>query len=344
MAKRPTNTELVQECLLHLQKDLGRSPLTVNKYGYSYAALLEHLGRKSLLDCDHEDLQEWRRRPRGGRSTCPPAPATLKREVMELRTLYKWLHSWKGLVASNPAARLTAPTVHNENPHPAPEGEWKRLWASDLSDSDRVAFGLGYFCGLRRHEATLLTAANFRDVPHPELVGFKRKGGARGSLRWRGCLDVYGLRRPDLIGGDVRTFTEPLERLRAQAAEDGGPLLVGWRPRGVAWNARLGKPETMIDPRRYNRSLAIAQETAGLPRNCFTPHALRHSFCTNLLAMGVDLVKVSRLAGHTSITITQRYLWTSEDPMDDLLGRSSAPRPSEDEGPDEGLVIPSPWG
>ena len=69
----------------------------------------------------------------------------------------------------------TVPVVHNEDPRSVPEAVWRQVWFSELDDSDRVALGLGYLCGLRRREIVRLSAGNFLDDGH--LTGIERKGG-----------------------------------------------------------------------------------------------------------------------------------------------------------------------
>jgi integrase/recombinase XerD len=63
---------------------------------------------------------------------------------------------------------------------------------------------------------------------------------------------------------------------------------------------------TAWDQRNSLRGLHLLQDKMGLPR--FGWHRLRHTFATNYLRQGGDIVRLSMVLGHTQITTTQRYL------------------------------------
>jgi integrase/recombinase XerC len=87
------------------------------------------------------------------------------------------------------------------------------------------------------------------------------------------------------IGDYVRQCPWPIS--------SGSPLFVG--ARGGPLNADL-----------VRRAVRNARTRLGLPQT-LTPHALRHSFATHLLAGGADLRSLQELLGHASLSSTQIY-------------------------------------
>ncbi len=150
--------------------------------------------------------------------------------------------------------------------------------APAIQARDTALFTLLYGCGLRIAEALAL---DVRDAPLPGADAMLRVVGKGGKERIvpvlpavREAVAAWLRAAPGSRSPTARCFS-----VRAASA---------WTRR---WrSARCG------EFRRLD----------GLPEHA-TPHALRHSFATHLLAGGADLRSIQDLLGHASLSTTQRY-------------------------------------
>jgi len=116
-----------------------------------------------------------------------------------------------------------------------------------------------------------------------------------------------------LIGKGDKERLVPLGRKAIRALtrylERGRPALIRRNDPPVLFVTRLGAPLRREDLWRIVRRHALA---AGISKSV-SPHTLRHSFATHLLAGGADIRSVQELLGHASIKTTQIYTHVEAD-------------------------------
>ncbi len=102
----------------------------------------------------------------------------------------------------------------------------------------------------------------------------------------------------------------------------GGRRFDGWLedpPRGEFVFARTAgqKPVSSQAARAYLRGML---RKAGIEKK-ISPHKLRHTYATNLLNAGADLVDIQALLGHESISTTQIYSYVGQERMEQVVAR-----------------------
>ncbi len=151
-----------------------------------------------------------------------------------------------------------------------------------LARRDRALLHVLYATGCRVSEATGLRLTSLVE-DHRLLRAFGKGNKERLVPISDQALDL------------VRRYRDEVRpQLRARATRDPGDVL---------FLSRTGRP---LDRVRVWQIVRQACERADLPVAC-SPHALRHSFATHLVAGGADLRSVQEMLGHASLATTQIY-------------------------------------
>jgi integrase/recombinase XerC len=273
---------LIPEYQSYLADNRRRSVHSVRAYVATAerltAFLSEHLGeaidRPVLAKLTAADLRAFLAYRRGD-------GLTNRSTARELSAIRNFLRFALGDDAVIPM--LKGPRVPRSLPRPI-DPEAVLALAGDAADSARdgwvgardwAVLLLLYGCGLRVSEATDLTG----DVL--PLGATLRVTGKRNKMRQVPLL------------ANVREAIEGYLELCPYPPAKGEPLFRGSR----------GGP---LSPALIRRVVQGARKRLGLPEKT-TPHALRHSFATHLLAGGADLRSLQELLGHASLSSTQIY-------------------------------------
>ena len=210
----------------------------------------------------------------------------------------------KGRVGALAAVR--APKIAKTLPKPLAISAAKRLADADLRSGeergpwilarDAAVLALLYGSGLRISEALGLQR---KAVPAPGKGDALTVTGKGNKQRMVPVL-------PQVLG-----LIADYVKLCPYDLPADGALFVGAR----------GGP---LSPRVVQLAMARLRGALGLPETA-TPHALRHSFATHLLARGGDLRAIQELLGHASLSTTQIYTAVDTERLMDVY-RSAHPR------------------
>jgi site-specific recombinase XerD len=96
----------------------------VYMYGRDLRSFVAFLGGRPLVTATSQEMRTWLVRPRKKVPHGAVAPSTIKREVMELRSLYRFLVEQANVMSDSPALKLEYPKVPNDDPRPVAEHLW----------------------------------------------------------------------------------------------------------------------------------------------------------------------------------------------------------------------------
>jgi integrase/recombinase XerC len=277
-----------QDWLRWLTAERRAAVLTVETYGRDIAGFLgflsRHLGIEPCLTdlaaLTAADFRAWMAQEAAEEH----GNATRAKKLSAVRSFFRHVERREG-VANAAIGLVATPRARKPLPRALTAIDARAIAADigEVSDTaaiqarDTALFTLLYGCGLRISEALGL---NRGQAPLP---------GSDAPLR------VLGK------GGKVRIV--PVLAIARQTMARW--IALHWQPQADA-PLFLGARGGRMDPAIAQKALRNFRRLNGLPEHA-TPHALRHSFATHLLAQGADLRSIQELLGHASLSTTQRY-------------------------------------
>jgi len=273
----------LEKFLNYLAYEKRFSPHTIRAYRTDLAGFHEFLEKTCRTDrATYREMRSYiAALHRQGLS-----PASIERKLSAVKSYHRFLVR-EGEVDEDPAALIPGPRKDSRLPGFLSVDEVQRLCEAAgekdfLSRRDRAVIELLYSTGMRVSELCLLEVGDL--APGADTVQVLGKGGKErltviGSWARRALADYLEGRR-DLLR-------------KIPGAAYSGPLFINRR------GSRLSERSVrrLIDRRRLE---------AGLSRKV-TPHTLRHSFASHLLAGGADLRAIQEMLGHESLSTTQKY-------------------------------------
>ena len=271
-----------------LRDERRASPHTLAAYHRDLSQFLGFLaghigGAPSLADLQAlrpADFRAWL----AARTGDGLARASVARGLSVVRSFFRWM-ARQGRVENPALAVLRTPRLPRSVPKAMTAEEAieaidavAELARQDwIGKRDKAILALLYGGGLRIGEALALTRRQ-APVSGQEMLPVTGKGRKQ--------------RLVPLLPVVIEAIADYLAHCPYVLAAD-APLFRGAR----------GRP---LHPRRVQERMGALRGLLGLPETA-TPHALRHSFATHLLAGGGDLRAIQELLGHASLSTTQRY-------------------------------------
>ncbi len=297
----PRLIDLTLDFLAHLELERGLSRNTLEAYRSDLQQYGEFLDRRGLdpLTVGPVELNAFvSELAAGAGERRPVAPATLQRKIACLRSFYRHLRREQA-IDHDPARELRGPRAGGRLPKVLSRDEVGRLLAQPKGRTpaplrDRALLETMYACGLRASEAVTL------ELSEVDLEDGIVRARGKGSKE-----------RIVPIGAAAR---ESLERY----LREGRPRLVGLRDEPHMFVNLRGGPLTRQGLYKIVKRHA---RTAGLEHR-MSPHTLRHTFATHLLAGGCDLRSLQEMLGHADIGTTQIYTHLAPERLRDVYFES----------------------
>ncbi|MEJ0027658.1 MAG: tyrosine recombinase XerC [Rhizomicrobium sp.] len=277
--------DLKKAWLASLAHERRASPHTLRAYGDDMARFLAflhgHLGggvnERALAKLAPADIRAFItvRRAEG------LGAKGVQRAMAAVRSFFRYL-ARENILESAAARSIRTPRIRKGLPRPLSERDAAR--AIEVAGENAVEW-------IARRDAALLTLLYGAGLRISEALSLKR-----GDVPLAPSLTILGK-------GAKERVVPMLDSVREAIAAYEGVIPFAGAKDTALFLSRRGKP---MSPREAQLLMERLRGALGLSERA-TPHAMRHSFATHLLANGGDLRAVQELLGHASLSTTQTY-------------------------------------
>lgn len=271
--------KLLSNFIAYISSEKGLSKNTALSYRSDLSKFITWISKnqKEIETLTHQDITDflWHLK-----SELNFEPRSIYRYTESIRQFYKFLCG-EDLITVNPAEFITPAKIPGDLPKMLTEEEVEKLLSSidkpDIQNvRNRAMTELLYACGIRVSE---LINLKFSDINLKDNF-----------------IRIFGKGNKERIvplGGTAKICLQKYLSMRKQHIDINENVFL----------TRLGKKISRIE---FWRQLKAAAKEAGITKY-ITPHVLRHSFASHLIARGADIRFVQELLGHSSIVSTQIY-------------------------------------
>jgi site-specific recombinase XerD len=203
------------------------------------------------------------------------APATINRRLYAVKHFFDFLNDPQ-LIGANPVKPSHVLRRSRALPRALSKEQLEPLFAQIQHPMDKALFLLMLRCGLRVSEVAHLT---LKDIDwSQQAVRVDQGKGRKDRLVYLSADAVVNLReclklRPSCVPGE-----------------------------SVFWNQK--RPHCALSIKAIQKKMERYAKAAGIAASC---HQLRHTFASNLLEQGAEIVSIKELLGHASIASSERY-------------------------------------
>ncbi len=268
---------LIEE-YLSVQRQRGRRPRTIESYRLFLTRFARELG-KPVDEATTRDIRRFLMREESERGN---VQSTVTRKIHILSSLYKWLHR-EEIIERDPMARIDAPTDEEAPPKFLTVEELERVRDVCRSFMDRLLVELLYSSGVRVSEAVAIDWSDI-DWEGKRVLVRDGKGGKSRIV-------------------PLSTRAVMLLREHRRRRQDDSPWLLQSQ-----FRQRMSVAAIQSRMRKIGERAGLAER--------LTPHRLRHTLATHLLAGGTPIHVVQEILGHSSVRTTQVYARTQMEQVE----------------------------